>query len=1017
MTVTASSGSTRVAPQLYDTLPLSSVRRAEQQDRFPDVGELDNLITFFQSGQARIEAARRLSANAEAIVARAANRIFAGGTPLSYLDAPLASQATAAAVEATPLATDQAAFQRSVQTFTGAGAPKRGNVLSRLLEGTGGDADVRVVLPGGFTPIAVSLYGTDRMRKSLRDLAWFLRYVGYALVAGDPSILAVNTRGLRDVLEKACSLAATNVALQEMRAASADLLKDKPQARQLAIDCFNVLLKELEVATPTTRARLGSPVNQGLQLPAIYALAAEGRQRFVMRPRLSGREKAEVVRAAYRQVFERDIVKGYSQVVCPVEATQFRQGQISAREFIRALGRSKEYRRQFYSRFSNSRVVELAFRHFLGRGISSIEEFRRYFAIVSEQGLPGLVDSIVNGMEYARVFGEETIPYLRDLGEEAQESAGWGSNRKLFRFSAPFEGAPQYITLYASYRQPFPDQHPYGGGNDPLALTYGAIFPSGTASVATRPAPFRYDARRLLVSNGLAQPGQMNSAQFRKAAPRRVGPRVVRMQQIATGGNSVPRRGGQPSVRGSESATQGVIRAVYVQILGTGGYAGERVTVEEIKLENGDISLREFVRQVARSDAFRRRYWSGLYICKAIEVMHRRILGRPTFGRWEIDAYFDTAARTGFYGVVDRMISSREYNDCFGEDTVPYERFVTPADRNARQVPALRRPLDASAVASLAPLSRPDVKPPDAVRTPGSLTPRNLPGRGPVVRGSWTAAISGGEKPASPEVQRSGPLSLRQPPAPSRTWVPSRAPSPVFAPAGRPATAPSGAPTAPSRSTPLPGGAAAAGGWRAAVGGGSFFGTPPAPGGAMEKALRPGRPQGFARRASLGRPVRLLSDPSEGQLKEVVEASYRQLLNRVPLAAERLTDAESQLRDRQISVAEFIAQIAGSDLFQQRLNRMAPLRAASAAYLTLLGRAAQPTEVSRFLGTRGKAGQQAALEQILNSLEYAEAFGQDTVPCLRGLNSADGIPLATVNRTAALYAGNAGLNPSPREAI
>jgi len=185
----------------------------------------------------------------------------------------------------------------------------------------------------------------------------------------------------------------------------------------------------------------------------------------------------------------------------------------------------------------------------------------------------------------------------------------------------------------------------------------------------------------------------------------------------------------------------------------------------------------------------------------------------------------------------------------------------------------------------------------------------------------------------------------------------------------------------------------------------------------MQKALRPGRPQGFARRASLGRPVRLLRTPSEGQLLEVVEASYRQLLNRVPLAAERLGDAESQLRDGQISVAEFVALIAGSDLFQQRLTRMAPLRAASAAYLALLGRAAQPAEVSRFLGLRGSAGQQAALEQLLNSLEYAESFGQDTVPYLRGLASADGIPLATVNRTAALYAGNAGLTPPPKDAI
>ncbi|MFM7360889.1 MAG: cell wall anchor protein, partial [Cyanobium sp.] len=218
MTVTASSGSTRVSPQLFDTLPLSSVRQAEQQDRFPDGGELDTLITFFQSGQVRVAAAQRLAANAAAIVARAANRIFAGGTPLSYLDAPLPGQA-AGSGDATPLAADQAAFNRSVQTFTGAAAPTRGNVISRLLEGAGGDADVRVILPSGFSPISVGLYGNERMKKSLRDLAWFLRYVGYALVAGDPSILAVNTRGLRDVLEKACSLAATNVALQEMRAA------------------------------------------------------------------------------------------------------------------------------------------------------------------------------------------------------------------------------------------------------------------------------------------------------------------------------------------------------------------------------------------------------------------------------------------------------------------------------------------------------------------------------------------------------------------------------------------------------------------------------------------------------------------------------------------------------------------------------------------------------------------------------------------------------------------------------
>ncbi|MEB3301160.1 MAG: phycobilisome rod-core linker polypeptide [Cyanobacteriota bacterium] len=1015
MTVTASSGSTRVTPQLYDTLPLSSVRQAEQQDRFPDGGELQTLITFFQSGQIRVEAAQRISANAAAIVARAANRIFVGGTPLSYLDAPLGSVEGS---EATPLAADQAAFQRSVQTFVGTTATKsRGNVISRLLEGASGDADVRVLLPSGFNPISVGVYGTERMKKSIRDLAWFLRYVGYALVAGDPSILAVNTRGLRDVLEKACSLAATNVALQEMRAAAADLFKGEPEARSLVIECFNVLLKELEVPTPSTRQRLGSPVNQGLQLPAIYALAAEGRQRFVMKPGLSGREKAEVIRAAYRQVFERDIVKGYSQQVCPVEATQCRQGQISMREFIRALGRSKEYRQQFYGRFSNSRVVELAFRHFLGRGLSSIEEFRYYFAIVSAQGLNGLVDVLVNSMEYARVFGEETVPYLRDLGEEAQESAGWGSNRKLFRFSAPFEGAPQYITLYASYRQPLPDQHAYGGGNDPLALTYGAIFPSGTASVATRAVPYSYDSRRILISNGLSQPGQMASPQFRKASPRRVGPKVVRLQQIATGGNSVPSRGGQPSVRGSEASTQGVIRAVYAQVLGNTGYAGERNTVEEIKLENGDISLREFVRQVARSDAFRRRYWSGLYICKAIEVMHRRLLGRPTFGRWEIDAYFDTAARKGFYGVVDAMINSSEYSTTFGEDTVPYERFITPTDLNTRRVPALRRPLDSTAIPDLSRAPRPDVPPPQQIRTTGDLTPRNLPPRPLAARGGWSAQISGGEVMAPPPVA-GGPGSLRQAPQPSRTWRPQPGAAPGWTSSVAAAPSPSVSPSPTSPAAPRT--IAPVGGWKASVsaGGPSIgAGAVTAPSQAMEKALRSSNPQGFRRRQSIGRPVQLLSSPSEAQLNEVVKATYRQLLNRVPFAAERLLDAESQLRDGQISVAEFVGLIAGSELFLQRLNRLAPLRAAAAAHLALLGRAAQPAETSRFLATRTSQGLPAALSQILASEDYARAFGQSTVPYLRGLQTVDGVPLPTVNRSAELYGGNGGLTPTGRSPI
>ncbi|MEJ6826689.1 MAG: phycobilisome rod-core linker polypeptide [Synechococcus sp. ArSW.bin.68] len=970
MTVTASSGSPRVSPQLYDTLPLSSVRRAEQQDRFPDGGELDTLITFFRSGNDRLDAARVLASNAESIVARAANRIFVGGTPLSFLEEPLSTGEVAAATNATPLAADQVAFQDSVRTFTGSESGNtKGNFISRLLQ-TSDDGDVRVVLPTGFTAISVAKYGPGNMRKSVRDLGWFLRYVGYALVAGDPSILAVNTRGLRDVLEKRCSLFATNVALQEMRAAAAALLKERPEARRLAIECFDVLLKELAVATPSTRQKLGSSVRQGLQLPAIYALAAETAQRFEMRPGLSGAEKAEVVRAAYRQVFERDIAKGYSQTPSGVEASQLVQGKLPMREFIRALGKSKEYRTQFYEPFVNSRVVELAYRHFLGRGISSLEEFRKAFSIVSNQGLSGLVDVLINGAEYAQTFGEETVPYLRDLGEEAQESAGWGSNRRLFRFSAPFESAPQYVTLYASYRQPLGDQHVYGGGNDPIGNQYGAIFPSSTASVSTRPAPFGYDTRRLLVSNGLAQPGQMDSPQFRSSRPRKLGPTVLRLQQIATGGNSLPSRGGQPSIRGTESSTQAVIKAVYVQVLGNTGYSGERVESAENRLENGDINLREFIRQVACSNPFRRRYWEGLYITKSIEVMHRRLLGRPTFGRWEIDALFDTAARKGFYGVVDALISSKEFSDCFGEDTVPYERFITPNDLTVRRAPGLRRDVQVERIADTTLRQRPDPIRSDKFLGSSDVTTRNL-SSGKDVSDMWAIGLNS----ASPSTQWKILMRTR----------------------GRQATSPNKSPFVPISSKKADS---------------TKSNTADAQ---LRAALPIGKAEGYLFRSGLPTTPTLRRPFDESDLRQVVDATYQQLLNKLPLEQQRMVIAESKLRDGQIDLAGFVEAVALGDDFQERLFCMAPLRAATAASLALLGRASTPSETSRFLRIRFESGQPAAVSDFL-AQRNANAESS-SLPGLDGMNTQQGVPQETITRTASLYRGPAGMTPPPQKAL
>jgi phycobilisome core-membrane linker protein len=89
MSVKASGGSSLARPQLYQTVPVSAISQAEQQDRFLEKSELNELTTFFQSGSKRLAIAQELTNNADLIVSRAANRIFTGGSPMAYLEKPV----------------------------------------------------------------------------------------------------------------------------------------------------------------------------------------------------------------------------------------------------------------------------------------------------------------------------------------------------------------------------------------------------------------------------------------------------------------------------------------------------------------------------------------------------------------------------------------------------------------------------------------------------------------------------------------------------------------------------------------------------------------------------------------------------------------------------------------------------------------------------------------------------------------------------------------------------------------
>jgi len=671
MSVTASGGSSLARPQLYQTVAVSTILQAEQQDRFLEGGELKELTAYYKSGFQRLNIAQTITNNADIIVSRAANRIFTGGSPMSYLEKPLEVEEMAMATSSGntnvpgELVVEQKPEKGSNPNIFGA--------FKSLFAGGSGP------VPAGFRPISVSNYGPANMQKSLRDMAWFLRYISYGIVAGDPNILIVNIRGLREIIERACSSAATIVALQEMRAATKDYFRNDQSSSDLIVQYFDIAISEFKAPTPSTKLRQSQADDkQGLELPQSYFNASERRQKFVMKPGLSTLEKQMVIKAAYRQIFERDITRAYGQSISYLES-QVKNGDISMKEFVRRICKSELYRKQFFEPFINSRALELAFRHILGRGPSSREEVQDYFSIVSEKGLAGLVDALVDSKEYADYFGEETVPYLRGLGQEAQECRNWGMQQDLLNYSAPFRKVPQFVTTFARYDRPLPEQHVYGSGNDPLEIQFGAIFPKETRNPSASPAPFSKDTKRLLIHRGAGINNQNSNPSARADNPGSLGAKVFRLN------NELPASGNNNSIQFSENSTQAVIRACYRQVFGRDVYQGQEIKQAEIKLENGDITLREFVKILAKSDTFRNLYWTSLYVVKAVEYIHRRLLGRPTYGRQEINKYFDICSKKGFYALVDAIIDSNEYSEAFGEDTVPYERYLTAGGLQLRK--------------------------------------------------------------------------------------------------------------------------------------------------------------------------------------------------------------------------------------------------------------------------------------------------------------------------------------------
>lgn len=131
---------------------------------------------------------------------------------------------------------------------------------------------------------------------------------------------------------------------------------------------------------------------------------------------------------------------------------------------------------------------------------------------------------------------------------------------------------------------------------------------------------------------------------------------------------------------------QTVIRAVYKQVLGNPHVMeSERLVTAESQLCDRSITVRDFVRAVAKSDFYRSRYFESCAPYRFVELNFLHLLGRAPQDQKEVSEHIVRCVAEGYEAEIDSYIDSDEYQSAFGENVVPYYRGKS-SEANAKQV-------------------------------------------------------------------------------------------------------------------------------------------------------------------------------------------------------------------------------------------------------------------------------------------------------------------------------------------
>lgn len=136
----------------------------------------------------------------------------------------------------------------------------------------------------------------------------------------------------------------------------------------------------------------------------------------------------------------------------------------------------------------------------------------------------------------------------------------------------------------------------------------------------------------------------------------------------------------------SPSDMGNLINAAYRQIF-FHAFKWDREIALESQLRNRQITVRDFIRGLLLSNTFIDSFYNKNSNYRFVEHCVQKVLGRRVYSNAEKIAWSAVVMTKGVKGFVDALLSSDEYLQNFGENTVPYHRRRILPGRAVGEIP------------------------------------------------------------------------------------------------------------------------------------------------------------------------------------------------------------------------------------------------------------------------------------------------------------------------------------------